>query len=89
MTKTEVERLAVVESQIVTLQQDVTEIKTDVKSLVATQASLAIALAAKNAAEEARTTARASTGTWVRSVIPWVITGAGVAVALMSYLQGS
>lgn len=85
-TKSEEERLAIVETQIDTLQKDVTEIKSDVKSLVATQTLLAIALAKKEAAELAEGGARASTGVWVRAVIPWVLTGIGVSVAVLSFL---
>lgn len=80
-TRSEEERLAIVETQIDTLQKDVTEIKADVKSLVATQALLALNLAKKEAMEEAQGSARASTGTWVRAIVPWFLTLIAVAIA--------
>jgi hypothetical protein len=85
-TRSEEERLAVVEIQISTLQTDVTEIKSDVKSLVATQQQLAVALAVKNAAELQHEKSRASTGVWVRWVLPVAFTlvnGALTAIALI------
>jgi hypothetical protein len=69
-TLAENERLAVLESQYVMLQRDVTEIKADVKALVSTQAMLATALAAKEAAQLAGSHERETTGVWVRSLLP-------------------
>jgi len=87
-TKSEEERLAVVENQIMTLQSDVTEIKSDVKSLVATQQTLAIALAVKEAAETQHAKSRADTGVWVRWVLPIIVTIASGAGALLNLVQG-
>jgi hypothetical protein len=85
-TKSEEERLGIVETQIATLQTDVTEIKADVKSLVAAQAAFTLALARREAAELAVGNARASTGTWVRAAVPWLLTGVGLAIAAASLL---
>lgn len=68
MTIKEGERLAVVESEVAHLREDVREVKSDVKSLLA--ASLINA-----AANTATSQARASTGTWVRSFLPPIISG--------------
>lgn len=87
-TKSEEERLAVVETQISTLQTDVTEIKSDVKSLVATQQQLAIALAVKGAAEAQEAKARASTGVWVRWILPVLFTLGNGILTLVSVFTG-
>lgn len=87
MTKSEEERLAVVETQISTLQSDVTEIKADVKSLVVTQQQLAIALAIKEAAETQHAKDRASTGVWARWFLPALLT-LGNALLTVSNLLG-
>lgn len=87
-TKSEEERLAVVETQISTLQSDVTEIKTDVKSLVATQQQLALALAIKEAAEVQQAKDRANTGIWVRWGLPVLLTIGNGLMTLGTFLSG-
>jgi len=87
-TKSEEERLAVVENQITTLQSDVTEIKQDVKSLVATQTQLAIALAVKEASEAQHAKSRAQTGVWVRWVLPILVTVMSAVGAFLNLIQG-
>lgn len=88
-TRSEEERLAVVENQISTLQSDVTEIKSDVKSLVATQQQLALALAIKEAAEQQIQKGRASTGVWVRWILPVTFTIGNALLTAASFLRGS
>jgi hypothetical protein len=87
-TKSEEERLAVVENQITTIQSDVTEIKSDVKSLVATQTQLAIALAVKDAAESQHAKDRASTGVWARWLLPILLTIGNGALTVANFLRG-
>lgn len=85
-TMAENERLAVLENQYRTLQSDVTEIKSDVKALVATQASLATALAIREAAEQEHRMARASTGVWIRSLLPLIFSGMAVLIAVLTFI---
>lgn len=72
-TMVENERLAVLENQYKTLQSDVTEIKTDVKALVSAQFLLTQAMAVRDAAAFQDMKSRANTGTWVRSMLPWIV----------------
>jgi hypothetical protein len=81
-TQGENERLAVLESQYKTLQGDVTEIKADVKALVATQSTLAVALAVKDASALSEAKARSNNGVWVRSVLPVLMAGAALVLAI-------
>jgi prefoldin subunit 5 len=83
-TMAENERLAVLENQYRTLQSDVTEIKSDVKALVATQATLATALAVKEAADTKERQSRASTGVWVRTILPLVAAIAALVLAIIN-----
>lgn len=87
MTGPENERLAVLENQYASLQHDVTEIKGDVKSLVATQSALATTLAVREAAERQTLSARASTGVWIRAMIPWGIALTGFLMAMFNTLS--
>jgi ElaB/YqjD/DUF883 family membrane-anchored ribosome-binding protein len=102
------ERLAVLESQNVRLQSDVSEIGRDIKDLARAQAKLATDLATKTAtiatdlaiktatiatdlavsqsADSATGLARASTGVWVRAVVPWFIAGIGAAIGVLHLL---
>lgn len=70
MTIKEDERLAVVESQVADLRDDVKEVKSDIKTLLA--ASLV---------QAATTQARANTGTWVRTILPPILSGVAAFVA--------
>lgn len=83
-TSAENERLAVLESQYRALQTDVSEIKSDVKALVASYTSLATALAVWEAADAAAKKSRASTGVWVRTILPWVVAAAALALAVIN-----
>lgn len=87
MTKTEIERLAIVETKVDDVQTDLTEVKNDVKLLVATQATLAIALAAKNAADEQHTKDRESTGRWLKTFGGWVVAGVSALVAVANFFH--
>lgn len=89
MTRTEEERLAVVENQITTLQQDITEIKADVKGLVLTQQQLAIALAVKNAAELQLQASRSQNGVWVRWFLPLLVTVGSAVVTVSNFVKGT
>jgi hypothetical protein len=82
-TSAENERLAVLENQYRSLQSDVTEIKSDVKALVAAHTSLATALAVKEATDARAALARGTMGVWVRATLPWLI--AVVALVLAIY----
>lgn len=78
------ERLAVLENQYNALQTDVTEIKGDVKSLVATQQQLALALSIREATEAAQVRGRRDTGTWVRSFLPLVMSAIAAIVSIVA-----
>lgn len=80
--------MAVVETQINALSADVTEIKGDVKSLVATQNQLAIALAIKNAADAQESVARASTGIWVRMFLPLLVSAGALVLGAYNVIKG-
>lgn len=67
-TAAENERLGVLESEVAHIKGDVAEIKTDVKSLIASQQSVAVELAAKRAADDAVNRTQATTGIWVRFI---------------------
>lgn len=83
-TMAENERLAVLENQYRTLQSDVTEIKADVKALVTTQTQLAVALAVKEASEATERSSRASTGVWVRSILPLIVSIIALVLAVVN-----
>jgi hypothetical protein len=83
-TMAENERLAVLENQYNLLQRDVSEIKSDVKALVITQNSLLTTLAVREEADRVASSTRASTGVWVRSFVPWLITGVAATLALVN-----
>jgi hypothetical protein len=78
------ERLAVLENQYTALQHDVTEIKADVKALVASQSSLAVALAVREAADQRGKQGQAAMGVWVRSMLPWLIAVAALVLAIVN-----
>lgn len=88
-TMAENERLAVLENQYRTLQSDVTEIKSDVKALVATQATLATALAVKEAADAKERQSRSNTGVWVRTFLPLIFSAIACGIAVVSLLLHS
>jgi len=77
MTGPESERLAVLETKVDMLASDVSEIRTDVKSLMAH-------MERTDAQQVARAEARGATGVWVRSAIPWVIGAMAVLLTLVN-----
>jgi hypothetical protein len=85
-TMAENERLATLEEQFRSLQSDVTEIKSDVKNLVTTQVTLATALAVKEASEERERKNRASTGVWVRTFLPILVSVVALIVTVVNAL---
>ena len=86
-TIAENERLAVLESQYKTLQSDVSEIKSDVKALVANQMQLATALAVRDAATMEASNLKGSAGVWVRSFLPLVFAMAAVVISILNTLK--
>lgn len=86
MTKVEGERLAAVEAHMETIQDDITEIKSDVKSIVAAQQAAVLAIATRDATDEAIRGARAQNGVWVRWGLPVLLTGLNVMLAFASWL---
>lgn len=83
-TMAENERLAVLESQYHQIQSDVSEIKSDVKALVVAQAQLSQQLAIAEATSLRVERARASTGVWVRTFLPWVVAVLALFMAAMN-----
>jgi len=83
-TMAENERLAVLESQYASLQHDVTEIKADVKALVASQATLTVALAVREAADVRGKQGQAAMGVWVRSMLPWLVAVTALVLAIVN-----
>jgi hypothetical protein len=83
-TMAENERLAVLENQYALLQTDVTEIKSDVKALVAQQSALATALAVKSARDERAEQARGTMGMWMRSLVPWILMAIALTLTIIN-----
>lgn len=77
-TRTENERLAVLETKVEMLSADVTEVKSDVKGLIVAVGEISSHLAAQDASEEARGAANGAVGVWFRSAVPWLIAGAAL-----------
>lgn len=84
MTKEENERLGIVETRIDGIVADVTEIKSDVKTLIATQNQLAMNLATKEAAEKAVSDQKGAESAFRRWLAPIVITILNIAVGAVS-----
>lgn len=80
MTRLEIERLAVLEQQYYALQKDVSEIKLDIKSLIATSVEsqldrnrLVGLLEVNDALDRRSAQTRGTIGVWVRAALPWVL----------------
>ena len=86
-TMVENERLAVLENQYKTLQSDVSEIKSDVKALVIAHTALERSMVMRESAALQDMKSRSSTGVWVRSLVPWIIATATLAVALTNTID--
>jgi hypothetical protein len=81
-TKSEEERLAVVETEVSALRSDVAEVKTDVKGLVSAIQTISTSLAVRDAVEVQHAKDRRDTGIWVRWVLPVLLTvGNGIITA--------
>lgn len=89
VTAAEGERLAVLETQVKAIQTDLTEVKADVKALVAAQTAALIVHTSERAADVAHIRHRASLGVWVRATIPWVVAAAGVLLGLFNLVRGA
>lgn len=74
------------ESQFTNIQNDVTEIKSDVKKMMAAQAAVATALAVSKATGEQNAKDRMSTGVWVRSLIPVFLSAAALVLVVIDKL---
>lgn len=72
------------ESRVQDLQSDVSEIKSDIKGLVASQAAVATALAVREAAELQRATDRGGTGVWVRSMLPVLLMAIAILLTIIN-----
>jgi len=79
--KHDVKELATAQARLATeLASKTASIATD---LAAKTATLASNLAVSQSADSAITGARASTGVWVRAVVPWFLAGMGTLVTLL------
>jgi hypothetical protein len=84
MTKEENERLGIVETQVAGIMSDVTEIKADVKTLIATQNQLAMNLATKEAAENAVAVSKGVDSAFRRWLIPLIVTVVNIVLAVVA-----
>lgn len=87
-TKSEEERLAVVETEVAALRSDVAEVKNDVKGLVSSVATLSTTLAVRDAVEAQHAKSRSSTGVWVRWVLPIVFAIANGVITAIGFFGG-
>lgn len=88
-TKSEEERLAVVETEVAALRSDMAEVKTDVKTLVTSVQSLTTALAVKDAVEAQHAKSRSDTGIWVRWVLPVLFTIGNAVITVVGIFRGT
>lgn len=88
MTPVEGERLAVLEVKVSDLQTDVTEIKTDIKTLIRVQQAQDVASAVERAAESAHRKSRGDLGVWVRASIPWIIASGALVLGVVNFIFG-
>lgn len=75
------ERMAVLENKVDMFGADLTEVKGDVKILVGYHQSRIVL-------DEASEKRKASTGVWVRAVVPWMLSGAGIAMGVIGVIFG-
>lgn len=78
-----------VETEVAALRSDVAEVKNDVKGLVSSVQLLSTALAVRDAVETQHARSRASTGNWVRWVLPVVLTIGNGLITLVGVIAGS
>lgn len=86
-TKSEEERLAVVETEVAALRSDVAEVKNDVKGLVSSVQTLTTSLAVKDAVEAQHAKSRRDTGVWVRWVLPALFTVGNAFLTLVTFFN--
>lgn len=86
VTQAEGERLAVLETQMQTVQEDVAEIKIDVKTIVRGQVDALVALTATQAADMSRKRSRADIGIWVRMVLPLAVAIGAVVMSVLNFV---
>lgn len=83
MTRTEDERLGIVETEVSYLRSDVTEIKGDVKAIAAIVQSLQTAAAVASVLENRDAKNRAELLDRLRTLGPWVVGSAGLVLGLI------
>jgi hypothetical protein len=88
VTAAEGERLAILETKVEAIQVDVTEVKNDVKALVAANSAFLLDQATQRAATAAHNKSRGDLGVWVRASIPWIIAGMSLGLGLFNLLKG-
>lgn len=88
MTREENERLGVLETEVSHIKADVTDIKSDVKTLLTNQNNAALALAVKYAAEAANSRGREKTGMWVRFLSERAIAILALGASVLVFLKG-
>lgn len=82
------ERMAMFETELKAVRDDVTEVKTDVKNIGLKLDQVAINLAVKEAVESAAIKSRTSTGLWVRFFTERAISILALVAAAYSILKG-
>jgi phage shock protein A len=87
VTAAEGERLAVLETKVDALQKDMSEIKTNVKTLVDGQIAALVALSSEKAAERTREQSRASTGVWVRTILPLLVAAVAALIGVINFIS--
>lgn len=86
-TAAENERLGVLETKVSSIERDVSEIKTDVKALVASNQAVALQLATRDAAELAASQSRNQTGVWFRFASERAIALLALAASILAILN--
>jgi hypothetical protein len=87
VTAAEGERLAILETQMQSVISDVSEIKSDVKTLVSGQMNALIALTADQAASRAHAQSRGELGVWVRSLLPLIVGVGSILLGLFNLFR--
>lgn len=78
-----------VETEVAALRSDVAEVKTDVKGLLVAVNALVTSSAVRDAVEAQHARSRASTGVWVRWVLPILFTVGNGVFTLASFLRSA
>ena len=88
VTAAEGERLAILETKVEAIQTDLTEVKSDVKALIASQNTAMLLQASERAADMAHKKSRGDLGIWIRAAIPWAIAAFSVLLGLFNLVKG-